>query len=149
MTPTEFILQAMATLLADDTATLANASAMNLHIAKAPFTPGLGLDLAAMTEADFGGYASIPLGTGNQLVYTDVVSGLLTIEIKPGTGGLHFQATSITNLPQTVYGWYITDNGNTQLYGAQLFANPITLTAIGDGFDVPSNKFAVSPNSLS
>lgn len=36
--------------------------------------------------------------------------------------------------PQIVYGWYLTDAGNTVLYGSGIFAVPFTFVADGDGF---------------
>jgi hypothetical protein len=147
MQPSQSILNQIATLLAGDTTTLANAAALKIHLAKANFTPSPALLLAGLTEADFVGYAALAAGIGAQLNYVDPVTGLVTIEIKPPAGGWHFSVTGITNLPETIYGWYVTDNGTTVLYGSARLVTPIPLTASGQGFDIDLPKFAFLTNS--
>jgi hypothetical protein len=147
MTPTRVLQEAIATLLQNDTTTLAAALALNLHLAKNPFVPSPSMDLTSFVEANFNGYAALPFQTGVQLKYDDPVSGLITVEMKPPTGGYHFLTTGVGNLPQTIYGYYITDNANAVLYGALLFDSGITLQASGQGFDVPVSKFAFVNNS--
>jgi hypothetical protein len=142
MAPTQVLQQAIATLLAHDTATLAAALALKIHLSKTAFVPGPGLTVASFTEADFNGYAALSPTAGNQLVYSDPITGLLTVELVPPAGDWHFQTTGILNLPQTIFGWYVTDNASAVLYGSGLLTPGVPLTAAGQGFDLPSLKFA-------
>lgn len=137
----------IATLWAGDATTLGAATAMNLHLAQAAFVPGPNLTVASFTEATFVGYAAIALGTGAQLTFTDPITGMVTIELKPPAGGLHFNCSGSTSLPQTIFGYYVTNTGNTTLYGSALFGTPITLTASGQALDVPPLTFKFVPTS--
>lgn len=47
-----------------------------------------------------------------------------------------FAATSGSGLPQTLYGYYITDSAGTTLIAAQNFAIPVVITNNGDGFTI-------------
>src|SRR5713226_9047204 len=114
MVPSNAILDRIAVLLADDTTTLAAVLALKVHLAIAPFTPSRDLDVTTLTEA------TITPTAGNQLEYVDPVTGLRTVELTPPIGGWHFQTTGTANLPQTVYGWYVTNNAGTILYGSGL-----------------------------
>lgn len=147
MTPSAALQLQIGTLLAGDTTTLASATALHVHTAKQPFTPSPALDVTTLVESDFGGYAPIDPATGVQLVYLDAVTGLITVEMKPPAGGWHFLTTSSSNLPQNVYGWYLTDSTDAILYGSGLLAPPVGLTASGQGFDLPSMTFAFPANS--
>jgi hypothetical protein len=147
MTPSRVLQLDIATLLAHDTATLAAVAAMNVHLAKAAFTPSPTLDPLTLTEADFAGYAAISPPAGNQLVYQDPVTGLYTVELKAPLGGYHFQTTGLGQLPQTIFGWWVTDNANAVLYGSGLLPTPIPLSIVGQGFDLPSLVFALLNNS--
>jgi hypothetical protein len=145
--PPNALLDQIAKLIAADATTLGSATALKLHLAMANFTPSPALLLAGLTEATFAGYAAINLVTGTQLEYVDGVSGLRTVELKAPAGGLNFTVTGAANLPQTIYGYYVTDNGVTVLYGSALFPSPINLTVVGQGFDVPPLRFAFSNSS--
>jgi hypothetical protein len=149
MTPSEALQLQIATLLAGDTTTLANATALHVHLAKAAFTPSPALDPATLVEADFAGYAALDPTAGAQSVYQDPVSGLYTVEMKAPIGGWHFQTTGAGNLPQTIYGWWLTDHTDAVLYGSGLLDTPVPLTISGQGFDLPVLTFAFSNNSPS
>jgi hypothetical protein len=145
--PTSVLQNIIATLLAHDTGSLANATALHVHLAKNAFVPSPDLPLATLVEADFGGYAVIDPTAGNQLVYLNPVTNLITVELSQPVGGWHFQTTSTSNLPQTIYGWYVTDHTDAVLYGSGLLDVPIPLTVSGQGFDLPSLVFAFLNNS--
>jgi hypothetical protein len=149
MIPSNVILDAIASLLANDATTLANMTALHVHLAQAPFTPTPALDPTTLVEANFGGYAVLDPTAGAQSVFLDPVTGLRTVELKSPIGGWHFQTTGTTNLPQTIYGWYVTDHTDAVLYGSGLLSTPVPLTAVGQGFDLPSLSFAFSNNSPS
>ncbi len=147
MIPSTVLQLAETALLAADTATLAAATALHVHLAKAAFVPTPGLDPATLVEADFVGYAAIAIVTGAQLHFIDPVTGLRTIELKEPAGGLHFATTGITNLPQTIFGWWVTDDTDVVLYGSGLLPVPIPLAISGQGFDLPPMRFAFLNNS--
>jgi hypothetical protein len=147
MIPTSEIQLQIAKLLAEDTTTLAAVAVLHLHLAKSPFTPNPGLDIGTLTEADFDGYGPIDVVAGSQLFFTDPATGLVTVELKSPAGGWHFACTGVTNLPQTIYGFYVTDNADAVLYGAQLLDTPITISASGQAFDVPNPRYNFSNNS--
>jgi len=147
MIPTSALQLQIATLLATDTTTLAEATFVNLHLAKAAFTPSPGLTLGALTEADFVGYAAKPVSTATQLVYVDPLTGLITIELVSPAGGWTWHTTGTTNLPQTIYGTFLTDHANALLWGSGLLPSPITLTASGQGIALGAQTFAFSNNS--
>jgi hypothetical protein len=145
--PSQVLQNIIATLLAHDTGSLANATAMHVHLAKAPFTPSPVLDVTGLVEADFAGYAIIDPTAGNQLEYYDPITGLVTVELATPVGGWHFQTTGTGQLPQTIYGWYVTDHTDAILYGSGLLATPVPLTASGQGLDLPPLTFAFLNNS--
>lgn len=132
----QFLQNEIQTLLAADVATLASATAMKIHLASNNFTPSAALTLGGLTEATFTGYAALLAGTGTQTTYIDPITGLLTIEIKAPAGGWQFKCTGATGLPQTIFGFYLTDNGTVNLYGSALLTTPITISAINQGFDL-------------
>jgi len=142
MTPSTALQLQIATLIADDTTTLGSATALKVHLAKAPFTPAPNLDPTTLVPADFTGYAALSPPSGSQLVYQDPITGLFTVELKEPAGGWHFQTTAITNLPQNIYGWWVTDNTSATLYGSGLLDTPVPLTASGQGFDLPTLTYA-------
>lgn len=148
-TPTSVLLNRVATLLSTDTGSLAPAAlAVKVHLAIAPFTPGPSLTVSSFTEATFSGYTALSAGTGNQESFTDPPSGQRIVQLQEPAGGWHWQANGATGLPQTVYGFYITDNANAVLYGSQLLPAPITLAAVGDGVDLAWVRFGIIPGAI-
>lgn len=139
--------QAIADLIAADTATLAAVLGTRVKLAKAAFTPSRTLDVATLTEADFTGYTAKTPTAGVQNVYVDPVTGLITVGLVAPVGGWNFETTGVGNLPQTIYGWYVTNSAGTVLYGSGLLTTPIPLTASGQGFEIPPPIFAFSNNS--
>lgn len=149
MQPTNTILAAIQTLLADDVGTLAAVTAMHCHLIKAPFTPSETTDFTALSEADFTGGAAKSAGTGNQQAFSDPISGQRIVQVLEPAGGWHWQATALTNLPQTIFGYALTDTANAVTYGAALLDDPVELTGVGDGVDIPQLRFTFSLNPLS
>jgi hypothetical protein len=147
MIPTNTILDAIVNLLAADATTLANLTALKVHLAIAAFTPGPGLTPSDFTEATFTGGSALAAGTGTQEVFVDPSSGLRTIQIKEPAGGWHWLCTAGTGLPQTVFGFFVTDNGDTTVYGSQRLSAPLTITASGQAIDLPWIRFTFAANS--
>lgn len=148
-TPTNTLLDRMAVLLAQDTTTLAPAALnVKVHLAQNSFTPAAGLALASFTEANFTGYAALNAGTGNQQEFQDPATANRIIQLLEPAGGWHWASTGTANLPQTIYGYYITDNATTVLYGSALLPSAVTITGSGQGLDIPQVRFALLPTSL-
>lgn len=84
--------------------------------------------LADLTECTFAGYSGAALNTSTWAAAT------VTGHVATSTYGATVTFTrSTTGAGQTVYGAYVTDSGNTKLYGVCLFAGgPFTVTSAGD-----------------
>lgn len=147
--PTQTILDELQTLLAADTGTLAAVTALHVHLIKAPFVPSAQTDFTTLTPADFTGYAFIAAGTGTQQKFRDPITGELIVQMKEPAGGWHWAATGGANLPQTIYGWCLTDNADTVTYGSDLLPSPVLMQASGDGVDVDQVRFGFALQPLS
>lgn len=148
MQPTDLILDRIAELLAEDTTTLAPAAlACEVHLAMNAFSPGTGTVLADLTEADFDGATEIDAGVGPQQNFIDPTTGRRVIQLLEPAGGWHWITTGVTNLPQTIYGYYVTNNGGTILYGCALLPAPVLLTGVGQAIDLPQVRFTFLPGS--
>jgi len=135
--------------IAADTTWLANVAASKMHLVAAPFTPSLALTYASLTEASFTGYASVSPVVGAQTAATDPITGLPVIFLNPPVGGFRFTTTSAVGLPQTIYGWVLTDNVNANVLASGLFSTPIVLTLSGQIIEVPDLLFTVNAVALS
>jgi len=124
-------------LLAADATTLAQAmNALHMHLAAQNFVPGLDLDLGTLVEATFPGYAALDVGLGNQPIFYDALSNLLTIRLLEPVGGWNWVSTGVPGVPETIYGLYLTDNADAILYGSQLLPDPVTISTTGQGVGV-------------
>lgn len=147
--PTQTLLNRLNALLAADTTTLAPAAGgVKVHLAQNSFAPSLSLGLASLTEASFTGYAALLAAVGTQQSFQDPTTGNGIVQLIEPLGGWHWASSAATGLPQTIYGFYVTDNGTATLYGAALFSSPVTLTAQGQGIDVAQVRFAVIPTAM-
>ena len=150
MTPSDVILDKLAELLAEDPTTLAPvANAVHVHLATNGFTPGPTLTVADFTEATFDGYAVLDADVGPQQNFVDPLSGNRVVQLLEPAGGWHWATTGITDLPQSIYGYFVTDNGDTVLYGCARFDLPVPLTASGQAVDIPYVRFDFIPPVLS
>lgn len=97
------------------------------------------------TEADFGGYAA-KLATAAAAVFTDPLTGNIIIRVPDPSGGWAFASSGAppANLPQTIYGAYLTDNAGTGLIGAVKFDTPITITDAGQIIDIDDVTFVLA-----
>lgn len=136
MIPSRELWQSFIDAAAADTAYLAAATAMHLHLAAAPFTPSLDLSLGSLTEATFTGSAAKNAGTGAQTVLFDVVTGFEQIQILEPAGGWTWLCTVSPGAPETIYGAYLTDTADAVLLGSFLLENPVTIDTAGQGLTV-------------
>jgi hypothetical protein len=142
MLASNVILDALASLLANDPLTLAPvANAVHVHLAVNAFTPGPGLLITNFVEATYPGSAAKNAGVGPQQNFIDAVTGQRTVQLIEPVGGWHWVATGLTNLPQDVYGIYVTDNADAVVYGSARLEGPISITAIGQAIDVAQVRF--------
>lgn len=139
LTPTQAIFERMLILLGGDTATFnkTGGELNKLMLVKAPFTPGEGLTIGALTEATFAGYAAIECESGGAPQSIDPATGdsLLTIE---GAGASFlWETTSGSGLPETIYGYALVNNAKDALLGADLLpGGPIVLSAVNQSIRV-------------
>jgi len=147
MVPSNVILDELQTLLATDATTLADpANALHVHLAVNGFTPGNALTVADFTEATFTGATALAAGLGAQQEFTDPATGDRCVQLLEPAGGWHWVCTAGTGLPQTVYGYYVTDNTDAVLYGCDRLDTPMVINATGQAVDIPYVRFAfVSP----
>lgn len=122
-------------LLGDDTLTLSPTTAvdLNVHLAKNDFAPGPSLELADLEEADFGGYAVLnPSAAPLKLIDPATQDGI--VQLTEPAGGWNWVASGSppANVPQTIYGVYITDNDDLTLYAAARLDTPIVIAQAGD-----------------
>ena len=144
MLATKTLTTAMLNLLKADTATLAPAAALKCHLVKEPFDLDPDLVVADLTFATFPGYAALALATGAGDVYTDPLTGLQTLLLPDPEGGYLWVATGATDPVQTIYGYALTDNGGTALYGVGVLPAPVQIRNAGDGVNLGSLTFALS-----
>lgn len=149
MTPTKTLLDRWLDLLAADATTLAPpALAVRVHLAKAAFTPGPNLTVATFVEADFAGYAAKGVAVGAQPVFTDPITGLKVLQLIEPVGGWSWTTTGLTLLPQSIFGFYVTDDANAVLHGMARFDVVFNLTESGQGVWIPWIRLEMNPQSL-
>jgi len=140
----------IATLLAGDTTTLAQATNANLiALIVVPFVPGPSLDFTGLTEATFPGYTALAVGLNAQTVYFDPTTGRRVIEIIPPVGGWQFTSTGATSPQQIVYGFCLVNHAKTVTYGGQLLSTPVTIANSGDGLNLGQVAFNLTPFAMS
>lgn len=148
MLATKTLVDRMATLLAGDTTTLAAVGLVNVHLAKAPFTPGPVLVPGDFTEADFDGYAALAVDSATAQVFTDPSTGDKIIQLDEPAGGWHWETTGVTNLPQTIYGAWLTDPTDATVYGSMLLDIQPELSGTDQGVDLPQVRFRLNQQAL-
>ena len=97
------------------------------------------------TEATFGGYAAKAATVAGAAV-VDALTGNLIIRIADPAGGWSFLSSGAppANIPQTIYGAYVTNAAGDILLGAVKFTDPVTITAAGQIIDVDDCTWAVA-----
>jgi hypothetical protein len=140
----------LAVLLANDAQSFAPPALANkMLLIKAPFTPNENMLPANITPADFTGADPIDVPVGAQSIGIDPNSQQWVIDIKMPVGGWRWQVTALDNLPQTIYGFAMLDNGMTNIVCIETLPVPITLTAAFDYVNIGEAKttFVLQPLS--
>jgi len=149
MEATTVILDRLAQLLATDAVTLAPVTdGVVVHLIKEGFTPAPTTVLADLVECDFDGYTPLEAGAGAQQAFTDAGSGNRVVQLLEPVGGWHSETTGLTNLPQTVVGYCVTNNAGTVTYGSALLDQSVSLLGINDGIDIPNVRFTIPPDVI-
>jgi hypothetical protein len=139
----------IATLLAGDTTTLAQAASANYVVLVVnPFTPAPNTDFTGLTEATFTGYAALAAGLNAQVVYFDPITGTRVVEIIPPVGGWQYTSSADTSPPQVVYGFCLVNHAKAVTYGSQLLPAPVTIAHNGDGVNLGAVQFKLTPNAM-
>jgi hypothetical protein len=148
MIDTQTLDDRIAALLAADTTTLNQAAnALKVCLVIVPFVPTSQTDFTTLTEATFTGYAAISVTLGAQSVYNDPITLRRVVEILPPAGGWQYTATGAGGLPQTVYGYCLTNLGKTITYGSQLLPTPVIIANTGDGVNLGAVLFSLQRNA--
>jgi len=101
----------------------------NLHLFKNDIVPNQDTAVGDFVEADFDGYAASAYDAGDWNIGIDPVSGLIIYEPKPGGAVTQWEVSGETNIPQTIYGAYLTNAADTKVVMSRRFSTPITLTS--------------------
>lgn len=144
MLPTKAVRLQLGELLAADATTLAPAMDANqIALVKSAFVPDENALIADFTLADFDGSTPIAGATGTQQVGNDPATGDQIITIKEPAGGWRWESTGVTNLPQTIYGAILMDDGGTTLLGMMLLDTPLTIAEAGQEINLGSVKMTM------
>jgi len=149
MQPTNTILLSLAELVAGDVANLAAAAVKHVHLIKDPWTPANDTDFTTLVAADFDGYTELNAAAGAQQAFTDPLTGERIVQLIEPLGGWHWEVSGVTNLPQTIYGYAVTDLADTDTFGSALLDTPITLLGVGEAVDLPNVRLTFVNSPLS
>lgn len=140
-------------LLAADVPSLGASTDLAVRLAQNPFDATPDITAAMLTEADFGGYVQKSPAAGTSLSRYLTIPDMYAIGLRQTSGlvlGWSWTATSLTNLPQTIYGWWVQKKtGSVDIMGCERFATPVVLSAINDIVDVGNVWFRYHPGVLS
>jgi len=148
MKPTRLLANTLSTLLAADTANLANAVAMKVGLITAPFTPSIDRVMADLTISALTGLVPLAMVAGAQLESVDQASGELVVEIKVPVGGARWETGGGTTYPVTVYGFALGNGAMTTLYGTHSLTTPVTLTPDNQAITAPALTFRIDPTQV-
>lgn len=148
MTPSAVMEDSVATLIGADTTKLAEATPfVQVILLKAAFTESRNLVLADLVEADFDGYAGLHADSAATQVFNDPGTATKEIQLREPAGGWHWVTSGVTHLNQTIYGYAVTNAAKTVLLGTHA-ENLGTLSAIGQGIDIPQVRFKLPTGFL-
>jgi len=134
MIPTNKVVGRMNGLYAIDETTWGDpSSATHIQLIQSEFVPSAELTLADVTLADFDGSTPIAVPIAPQIQVVDSGTGRLGILLKEPVGGYKFICSGATNLPQTIYGWAVTDDADSDhILWSELLPVPKVIASAGD-----------------
>lgn len=148
MKPVLALSNTLSKLLAADTSTLANATAMKVALIIAPFTPSIDREVTDLTLASASPLAPVAAVAGTQEDSADPLTGELIVEIKPPAGGFRWNTGTGFSGPVTVYGFALTNGGLTALWGTESLLNPVILTGDNQSIEAPELAFRIDPSQI-
>jgi len=104
-----------------------NAIETEMRLSAAAFTPSVDTAVGDIVAPTFSGYAPIDSGTPG-VWDIDPSTGNIVFTLPPPAGGFRWVTTDADNLPQTIFGYAIFDEGPGLLLATALFDAPIVLT---------------------
>lgn len=128
MIPTDTVFNRMMELLGADTltvGTVATPTAAIVILVKANFSPGPGLRLADLVEADFPGYAQKTCASAPQNQSNDGSNGDSLLTIPPLAGGFLWETSAAPSPNQSIYGYAVIGHGPEIIGAAKL--NPVVV----------------------
>jgi hypothetical protein len=149
MVPTQALIDAVAAAIAADEDALAAAAFLHVYLVSNNFVPGNGLVVDNLVKATFTGSTAKVTTSATMQTFRDAQTGEWIIQIPEPAGGWHWQTGDAVNLPQTIYGYALTNVGETTLWGTALLPSPILLNGAGQGIDIAQVRFRLSQLCLS
>ena len=137
MVGAQVLVDALATLLAANAATLAPAmDPVEIALVSNNFVESPSRVIGDFTIASGNGLDAIVGVAGAQQVGKDPSTGMGVITIKEPAGGFHWQLTGTLTDPLTIYGFILTTTAAGALLACALLEAPITVQTTGDIIDI-------------
>lgn len=118
-------------------AAAANACFFRIRLFKNDFTPDVDSVLGDFTEADFTGYSGFQACAWLAAVINGAGKGIIVAAPLLWTAG-------VIGTGNTIYGYYVTEGGDTVVSYAERFASPIVIASVGDFVVVTPSVTAVT-----
>lgn len=139
----------MASYLAADVGTLAPvADPIKIGLITELFVPSCDLLIADVTISALPGLAPIAGVVGPQHESLDPVTGENIVEVKEPLGGFRWETPGDFVGIVTVYGYALTNNAGTILYGTQLVNPPLALIAPNQALSAGPFQFRFDVNKV-
>jgi hypothetical protein len=143
MIATQYVSQAIVTLLSTDANSFADGAGSDLRLVVAPFTPSAGLLVGDLTYGAGNGLDPIVHPTGAPPWGIDPITGAFLIDIAPPAGGWKWTLVA-TAPPVTVYGVAMVNGTTMLLIGTMLLPQPVVMQTIHQILDVGSIDFTLA-----
>lgn len=136
--------------IANDTNTLNQAAdALNVHLVAVDFTPGKPTTYAGLTIATFNGSAAKEVELGPQQVGIDPLTGKRFVQLIPPVGGWYWECAVAPGAAETIFGYVVTNNANSETYGSDKLPQPVTISQVGESVVVDVIRINLEPDGLS
>lgn len=108
----------------------------DITLIQAPFTPGLDVNIGNLSLANFTGSGALSSNTSWSGPNIDPTTRSRYITYPSAIGGNTWLVGDTVNLPQTIYGYVVSEHGTNNTFGSHLLPTPITLQEPGDQIDI-------------
>lgn len=142
------VLKMANALGADTTSLAAPTTFVALHLAQEPFVPSPQLVVGDLTEATFTGSGALHAASAATQVFTDPTAGNVILQINEPAGGWHWVTGDAVALPQTIYGFYLTNAAGSTLWASELLDEPVELSGAGQAIDIPQARLNLATQPL-